>query len=40
MTMMRFENGERMLDVLELVDIAHALGLSPHDLLKAALAEE
>lgn len=40
MTIMRFENGERMLDVLELIDIAHTLDLSPHDLLRSALAEE
>ena len=37
MTMMRFANGERMLDVLELIDVARALGVSPAQLLRNAL---
>jgi transcriptional regulator with XRE-family HTH domain len=33
MTIMRFANGERMLDILEFVDIARALGRKPGEFL-------
>lgn len=40
LTIARFERGERMLDVLELLDIAAALETDPVLLLKACLEEE
>lgn len=36
MSMMSFERGERELSVIELIDIARALDVSPVDLFQAA----
>ncbi|HWA83096.1 MAG TPA: helix-turn-helix transcriptional regulator [Fimbriimonadaceae bacterium] len=37
MTMMRFANGERMLDIIEFVDVARQLGKEPGEFLTAIL---
>lgn len=37
MTLHRFESGERLMDVLELVDVARALEIDPVELFKAML---
>lgn len=39
MTIHRFESGERLLDVLELVDIARALEIDPVTLFRLALGD-
>ena len=39
MTLHRFERGERMLDFLEIVDIARALGMEPVELFRRGVEE-